>query len=627
MTSLDLLMAIAAAATVLLYLFGTARLGGYLATLLHGAALAVTVAMGLDLAAGAGAIPSSLRLTVLGQQLAWTLDGLGWFFLLLTTGAAFFSSWYMAGEWGRVQQRARIQHGTLALNVLTMVLLLSAGDLLGLFIGWEFVSWAAFAMMIQAGGPATQAAYRYMLYALAGAMALFAAILVVHGAAGGFGFDQMRAALPDMSTGMLWTLFALFAGGFGVKMALVPTHLWQAPAYSYTPGASSAFLNAVSARMGLFALILSLVKLIGFDTLAGLRIPMTGIESTDILAWVAAITMVVPTYIALMQTDARMLLTWHGIGQGGYMLLGILVATPLGVAGGLLHVFNYATYQMALILAVFAVIHRTGTADLDELGGLITRMPLTYVALLMGIIGLAGLPPMNGFVSKWMIYKALIVTQQPLLSIAAFVGTLGTILSVYKLIHNIFLGQLRVEHREIREAPWSMTLPMLVLAGIGFVTGFAPGLALSIVDQAQAAMGVALLPHHLGGVVLATGSLNMLWVVGVLVGAIGVGALIFYVLGNRRFETHQYDNYAGGHFLSADIRYHFSHEFYPGLARVIGPWYRGWVVRMEHGLGVLAEVSGDLWHGVFRAAYTPLYVLIVAVLGLFWAGGAGGFGS
>ena len=93
-------------------------------------------------------------------------------------------------------------------------------------------------------------------------------------------------------------------------------------------------------------------------------------------------------------------------------------------------------------------------------------MPLSYLAMLIGIIGLAGLPPMNGFVSKWLIYRSLIVDGSPLLFLGAVIGTLGTILSVYKLIHNIFLGQLRVEHVAVREAPLSMVIPMMAL---GFI--------------------------------------------------------------------------------------------------------------------------------------------------------------
>ncbi len=617
---LDTLLVLALLTTVGLYVFGANRFAGYIGMAAYAAMTVIVVLVGQTLSGGETAVPSAMAFTVLGYPMTWRIDGLGWFFALLTTGAGFFAAWYMSGEWNEAQPNKRIQHGTLALNVLAMLLLVSSGDFLSLFIGWEIVSWAAFAMMTQLGGPAATAALRYLLYALAGAMALFAGILIVRSATGSFAFEDFAAAVPNLPTATKWVLFVLFTAGFGVKMAIVPFHLWQAPAYSFTPGASSSFLNAVSARMGLFALTLVLIKLMGPALLAGMDIAYTWFDARSALLWLTAITMIVPTYIALMQTDARMLLAWHGIGQGGYMLLGILVGTPLGLAGGLLHTFNYATYQMALMLAVFAVVHRTKTADLDELGGLITRMPFTYITLLMGIIGLAGLPPMNGFVSKWMIYKSLLNTAQPLLLIAAFIGTLGTILSVYKLIHNIFLGQLRLEHREVKEAPLSMLLPMLTLAGIGFVTGWMPGLALSMVDIAQSALGIGLQPHHLGGVDLPNGSLNMLWVVGVLIAAIGVGALIFYFLGNRRWEVSQYDNYAGGHFLSADVRYHFSHEFYPGLARVIGPWYRGWVVKMERGLQTLVAVLGDLSGGVFRFAHTPFYLLVAVSLGLLWVG-------
>ena len=141
------------------------------------------------------------------------------------------------------------------------------------------------------------------------------------------------------------------------------------------------------------------------------------------------------------------------------MLLGLVTGSAIGTAGGLLHVFNHATYQAALFMSVLAVVHRTGTADLNQLGGLVARMPLSFLVMLFGIIGLAGLPPMNGFVSKWMIYRALITDGMPLLFVAAIVGTLGTILSVYKLIHNMFLGQLRIEHEQVREAPLSMLVP------------------------------------------------------------------------------------------------------------------------------------------------------------------------
>ncbi len=618
MSELDFLLSFAAVLLLGMFCCGRDRRAGWAAMAVYGAMILAVIAAGARVSAGQ-TIPSALSFSILGQKLAWRMDGLGWFFTMLTAGSAFFASWYAAGEWGRAQKRMKRQHILLALNVLAMILLVNSGDLLSLFIGWELVSWAAFAMMAQKGGPATPAAFRYMIYALAGAMAVFAGIMIVHSITGSFAFDAFAKAVPSLSSGVLWLLFALFAAGLGVKMAIVPFHLWQAPAYSETPGASSAFLNAVSARMGLFALVLVLIKVIGLKTLGGLSLPLVHVSAKTLLMWIAAFTMVIPTFIALMQTDARYLLTWHGIGQGGYMLLGLLVGTGLGAGGGLMHVFNYATYQMALFLAVTAVIHRTGTSDLDRLGGLITRMPWTYVTLLMGIIGLAGLPPMNGFVSKWLIYRSLLDSGAPFLLIMAFVGTLGTILSVYKLIHNIFLGRLRPEHEGIREAPWSMVAPMLALGGIGFLTGWFPGLALDLTDIAQSAIGAPVLAHTLGGVVTPRGALDMIWLVSILLAAIGFGAIVFYLMGNRRYEVDQLNNYAGGHFLSPDVPYQFSHEFYPGLSRVIGPWYRGSIVRLERAIGTFADVAGDLWQGLFRVAWTPLYALFAAVIALFWA--------
>jgi NADH:ubiquinone oxidoreductase subunit 5 (subunit L)/multisubunit Na+/H+ antiporter MnhA subunit len=353
--------------------------------------------------------------------------------------------------------------------------------------------------------------------------------------------------------------------------------------------------------------------------LSELTVPIfTFMSAQDVLIWLAALTAIIPTFIALQQNDARLLLAWHGVGQGGFMLMGLALATPMGLTGGLLHVFNHATYQAALFLAVTAVVYRTGTSDLDRLGGLITKMPLTYIVLLMGIIGLAGMPPMNGFVSKWIIYKALLDFGSPLLLVAATISTLGTILSVYKLIHNMFLGQLRKEHYAVKEVPLTMLLPMLLVAGLAFITGVMPGLALGMVDIAQQALGYELLPHHIGGIPLANGGLNMLWVFGIFMYGLAVSAVIFYFIGGKHYHTHQWDNYAGGHFLNSDTPFHYSHNFYPGLKRVIGGWYKSWIVKLEQFIINLITTLSGAAYGLYRLNYTPLLMVIALVTSLAW---------
>ena len=118
--------------------------------------------------------------------------------------------------------------------------------------------------------------------------------------------------------------------------------------------------------MGLFAMVLVLVRLITLPALDGLQIVPGFFGARGLIEWIAALTIILPTFTALKQNDARYLLAWHGIGQGGYMLMGLVVGDAMGSAGGLLHVFNYATYQAALCMSVYAVIHRTGTADLNR---------------------------------------------------------------------------------------------------------------------------------------------------------------------------------------------------------------------------------------------------------------------
>ncbi len=614
MSALDHLLLAAALTAVLAFAFGGWRGIGRAMVVLYGIQLALLLGMPGDSAA-------ILRFEVLGQPLGWSMDAFGGFFALITLGAAMAAAWFAAGEWGERYAAAgnslRALHTALAANVLAMLLLVASGDLLTLFIGWELVSWASFLMMALGGERALRAALRYVPYAMGGAMAVLGALVLIYAWTGTFELAHLAQQLPQLSAGRLWLLVALLVGGFGVKMGLLPFHLWQAGAYAEAPGAGTAFLGAISSRMGFFAIALVLVRLLTLDSVARLEIVPGHFDARDLLAWIAAFTIVLPTFTALRQNDARYLLAWHGIGQGGYMLLGLVIGDAMGSAGGLMHVFNHATYQAALFLSVYAVVHRTGTADLNHLGGLVVRMPLSFLTMLIGIIGLAGLPPMNGFVSKWLVYRSLMINGYPLLFVASVIGTLGTILSVYKLLHNTFLGQLRTEHEHIREAPWSMTIPMLVLCAIVFVTGTAPGLILGWVTQAQAALGLPVLVHTLGGVDSPRGSLDMLWVVGVLFGGFGVGALLFYGAGRSR-RVHQLDNYAGGHFLSADVRYQYSDHFYAGLMHRIGHLYRGSFAWLESSLISLVSLAAGGMQSLYRQQTPAFYLMVTAVLALAW---------
>jgi formate hydrogenlyase subunit 3/multisubunit Na+/H+ antiporter MnhD subunit len=620
LNALDLLLLVSALNLVLMLTLGRARLAGAASVVLYGVQLLLLIQSGVLFGEPTTA---PVQIAVLDQVMHWRYDALSWFFALITIGAALVCAWYGAGAWAdRYREDGhspRLLHVALASNVFSMLLLLGSGDLLSLFLGWELVSWASFLLMAIGGPAAQRAAIRYITYAFTGAMAILGAIALIYAEVGSFEYAKVMAALPQMTNGQVWTLLLLLGGGFAVKMGLLPFHLWQAGAYAETPGPGSAFLGAISARMGLYAIILVFVGGVGVARLTAMEVPYSFLSSRDLIAWIAALTVILPTYTALQQHDARYLLAWHGIGQGGYMLLGLMVGNAVGSAGGLLHVFNYAITQAALLMAVFAVLHRTGTSDLNKLGGLVTRMPLTFLVLLFGIISLAGLPPMAGFVSKWMVYRSLLTEGMPLLFVAAVIGTLGTILSVYKLIHNIFLGQLRLEHVEVREAPLSMLIPMLGLAALIFLVGTVPGPALSWVAEVQKSLGLPPVPFILGGVEDARGGLDMLWIVGILMAGFGVGALVFFGLGGRSKRVHQLDNYAGGHFLTAENRYQYSDNFYAGVMHLIGPWYRATFLWLEGALASGVETFSFAMNGLYRVVQPNLLILATAVAVLAWA--------
>ncbi|MGB1109165.1 MAG: proton-conducting transporter membrane subunit [Gammaproteobacteria bacterium] len=620
MSELDTLLQLSAGTLLAALVLGRVRWMGWLATLLYAAQFMALIDMS-SLAYEGGQVASSLSFQVMGMELGWRFDALSWFFALITLGAAFCSSMFMSGEWGE-RYRAEggstaMLHVALAANVLAMLLLLASGDFLSLFVGWELVSWASFLMMVLAAPGKRDAAIRYITYAMAGAMAMLAGLAVVNSLAGSLVYADFVAKVPELGTGQVITLVLLFGFAFGVKMALLPVHLWQAVAYAETPGPGTAFLGAISSRMGFYAIIVVLAQLIGLDVIGRIEVPFTFLDVNELLAWLAVLTIILPTFTALKQNDARRLLAWHGIGQGGFMLLGLVTVHELGSAGGMFHVFNHATYQAALFFSVYAVVMRTGTADLNRLGGLVARMPLSFLVMLFGIIGLAGLPPMNGFVSKWLIYRTLIDQGSPLLFVGAVIGTLGTILSVFKLIHNTFLGQLRLEHEEVAEAPWSMMIPMLLLSAVVLVTGIMPGLVLEWIAQAQAAVGLPVIKPDLGGVTYKGSGLDMIWIGILLVYGIGVGWLLFS-LGGRSKRVSQLDNYAGGHFLTAETRYHYSDHFYAGLMHLIGPWYRGTFTWMQSAVVSATELVSTGVSSFYRNVQPSMLLLGSVVVILFW---------
>ncbi len=256
--------------------------------------------------------------------------------------------------------------------------------------------------------------------------------------------------------------FLLIAAGALAKAGSMPLHSWIPSAAETAPAAVMAYIPA------------SLDKLLGIYLLTRLSVDIFDISSNvavrNVLMTVGALTILCAVMMALVQKRVMKLLAFHSVSQVGYMVLGIGTGIPVGIAGGLFHMLNNTIYKTGLFLSAGSVEMWGKTDEIDELGGLAGRMPVTFVSFLVAALAIAGVPPLNGFVSKWMVYQGVVELAKegnklyPLFLIAAMLGSVLTLASFLKLIHSMFLGQRPAALARTREAGFAMWLPPVVLA-------------------------------------------------------------------------------------------------------------------------------------------------------------------
>lgn len=288
---------------------------------------------------------------------------------------------------------------------------------------------------------------------------------IVAGDSGLSGFLHLpfgNLSIPLASRGSVIAYLCLASAAFA-KAGAMPFHTWLPDAARDAPVPVTAYLPA------------SLDKLLGIYFLARVTLDvfqMTTAMNTVLMA-LGSVTIVAAVMMALVQHDLKRLLGYHAVSQVGYMVLGIGTGNPVGIAGALFHMFNNTIYKSSLFLAGGEVERRTGTSDLSKLGGLVKAMPLVFVAFLIASLSISGVPPFNGFASKWMLYQGIILSGGSgglwvLWLVAAMLGSVLTLASFMKLVHTVFLGQPSKISKEVIEkkerSGFSTLLPLTVLS-------------------------------------------------------------------------------------------------------------------------------------------------------------------
>lgn len=306
--------------------------------------------------------------------------------------------------------------------------------------------------------------------------------------------------------------YVMILAGVLAKLGTVPLHTWIPEASKVLPASTLAFIPG------------SLDKLLGFYLL--MRISYHIFDITKYvplqltLMIIGSVTIIFMALMALLQKDAQRLLAFSTVSQAGYMVLGVGTGIPIAIAGALFHMLNNVFYKSALFLSTGSVDYRTKTTDLDSLGGLGVKMPYTLFTFVVAALALSGVPPLNGFYSKWMIYQGIIEMSGKIdiwfvFLICAMFGSILTLAYSLKLIHSIFLGERPKELNKVREARFEMVVPALVLA-IGCIAFGIFAQALPLRHLILPSLGV-----DIGGVGFWSPTLaTVLIIVGIIVGVI-----------------------------------------------------------------------------------------------------------
>ncbi|GLZ24120.1 oxidoreductase [Stutzerimonas stutzeri] len=369
--------------------------------------------------------------------------------------------------------------------------LCASDDLYNFFAFWEIMSsWTLyFAIIHDESEEALNEGFKYFIFNFVGASLLFLGVVMLGASAGSFNFAAIAAA-PGLSDAWLGGALLLMLAGFLMKSAQLP---WRIDYQMHPPTAPtpiSGYISAVLLKSGIYG-VLKLFTLGGVGLLFA-RLGAHG-ELTRVMygiGIIASITLLYAGAMAMLQNGIKRLLIYSTVSQLGYILLGVALSSPLGIAGGLMHLVNHMLLKDILFLAAGVILAQAHVHSLDQLGGLGRRMPWTFGLFLFAGLSLAGIPPLNGFSSKWLIYQASFQSGHYLFGLAALMSSLFTLAAVLKFAHAAFCGQLRAELAQVREAPPSMLAPMLALAVGSVAIGLFPGLLLVPIDGLLVAFGL-----------------------------------------------------------------------------------------------------------------------------------------
>lgn len=445
-------------------------------------------------------IPSPWTMAVPGIDFSVYVDGMAAFFLLIIGLVALSVSIYSLGYSGTyLGKHSVVALGSLVnLFVLSMVMVTVTDSVFSFLVFWEAMSLASFFLVVYEHEKPTnmRSGITYLIMTHLGTAFITAAFLLLYFQAGSLSFDSFRSAAGQLAPFARGAVFVLALVGFGTKAGLVPMHIWLPKAHPSAPSNVSALMSGVMLKVAVYGLVRVTLSFVvpssPGDAWMGLLMVAAGASSA-----------LFGVLFAAVEHDIKRALAYHSVENIGIIVVGLGLSVvfssygltalaALALLASMYHSLNHAVFKGLLFMAAGSVVSATGTADMNQMGGLAKRMPWTALFFLLGSVAIAGLPPLNGFVSEWLTLQALLSSYRVpdavlQLSIGfasiAFALTIGLAVATFvKLFGASFLARPRSPQAEAAvEAPRTMLAGMGLAGALCVVLGVLPFLAASAV--------------------------------------------------------------------------------------------------------------------------------------------------
>ncbi|MBU1241190.1 NADH-quinone oxidoreductase subunit F, partial [Myxococcota bacterium] len=493
---------------------------------------------------------------------------------------------------------------TTLLMFLGLGILVDASNLMELFYGWELMTIGSYFLLIR-GERSLPHGYSYLLFSLGGSLAMMFGFGLAHASAGTIELSALNHihVLPALA-------YSLMLVGFMTKTASLGFHIWLPGAHGEAVADIHFMASAVLLKAGVFGIILVLSGMGNSEPYAR--------NILLVLGWIGALTALIGNIGAAFQESAKYLLAWSSIGQLGYIVFGLATMTHLGWLAAYGYTITHFLYKGILFLIIGGIAFRVGTADMYKMGGLIKRMPFSFLAVLISIITLAGIPPLVGFTGKWIFYNMIVSEHMFYQGLVVIISGIVAFLYLFRLIHVIFLGQLKDKNRRVKEVyPWLLIPAYAMLIGVMVLSMFPNTLLGPLGRMLSTAFPKGAL--HWDGYTASTayGTFNMPIIMAVIGSTFAV-VFLWLLLANRRaVKVKQFNIFYSGEAPSRPELTHFGYNFFAHYKKAVGfmavPLVTRFWDQVSEGLHALAGYGRAIYTGNAQSYLFHIVGFVVAI--------------